>query len=198
MATRWDRVPDLTEDVLQRSAEDVGKVGKGMGVGSSNLKGAARDVVKEAGARAASRLLTRAGLTGGALQTGYDIGRAIDESTGIGKKLVNKLAGSAIDKMAAGEDQVELSKEAKARIERGDLESSKPMQESVRRRAGGKRMPGDVDSRRAYEEGEGEEVGYKKGGKVSSASKRADGIAQRGRTRGTIVACGGGYMKGKR
>ena len=28
---------------------------------------------------------------------------------------------------------------------------------------------------------------YKKGGKVSSASKRADGIAQRGKTRGKIV-----------
>ena len=39
---------------------------------------------------------------------------------------------------------------------------------------------------------------YKKGGSVSSASKRADGIAQRGKTRGTIVACGGGYMKGKK
>jgi len=39
--------------------------------------------------------------------------------------------------------------------------------------------------------------GMKKGGKVS-ASKRADGIAQRGKTRGTIVACGGGYMKGKK
>ena len=37
-----------------------------------------------------------------------------------------------------------------------------------------------------------------KGGKVSSASKRADGIAQRGKTRGTMVMCGGGYMKGKK
>ena len=39
---------------------------------------------------------------------------------------------------------------------------------------------------------------YAKGGSVSSASKRADGIAQRGKTRGTMVACGGGYMKGKK
>ena len=31
-----------------------------------------------------------------------------------------------------------------------------------------------------------------------TASKRADGIAQRGKTRGTIVMCGGGYMKGKK
>ena len=38
---------------------------------------------------------------------------------------------------------------------------------------------------------------YKKGGSVSSASKRADGIAQRGKTRGTMIMCGGGYMKGK-
>ena len=38
-------------------------------------------------------------------------------------------------------------------------------------------------------------VGMKKGG---SASKRADGIAQRGKTRGTIVMCGGGYMKGSK
>jgi len=37
---------------------------------------------------------------------------------------------------------------------------------------------------------------YKKGG--MTASKRADGIAQRGKTRGTIVMCGGGYMKGKK
>jgi len=30
-----------------------------------------------------------------------------------------------------------------------------------------------------------------------TASKRADGIAQRGKTRGTIIMCGGGYAKGK-
>jgi len=37
-----------------------------------------------------------------------------------------------------------------------------------------------------------------KGGKVMSASKRADGIAQRGKTKGTMVMCGGGYAKGKK
>ena len=34
---------------------------------------------------------------------------------------------------------------------------------------------------------------YKKGG--MTASSRADGIAQRGKTRGTIVMCGGGMYK---
>jgi hypothetical protein len=36
---------------------------------------------------------------------------------------------------------------------------------------------------------------FKAGG---SASSRADGCAVRGKTRGTIVMCGGGYMKGKK
>jgi hypothetical protein len=34
--------------------------------------------------------------------------------------------------------------------------------------------------------------------KGGTASARADGIAQRGKTRGIMVACGGGYMKGKK
>ena len=41
--------------------------------------------------------------------------------------------------------------------------------------------------------------GYKKGGSVGSASKRADGIAQRGKTIGkTIDMCGGGMAKGRK
>jgi hypothetical protein len=37
----------------------------------------------------------------------------------------------------------------------------------------------------------------KKGGSVGSASRRADGIAQRGKTKGTMVMCGGGMARGK-
>lgn len=37
--------------------------------------------------------------------------------------------------------------------------------------------------------------GYAKGG---SASSRADGIAQRGKTRGTMIMCGGGMARGKK
>jgi hypothetical protein len=47
------------------------------------------------------------------------------------------------------------------------------------------------------EGGETEDNMYKKGGKVSSASSRADGIARRGKTKGTMIMCGGGYTKGK-
>ena len=38
----------------------------------------------------------------------------------------------------------------------------------------------------------------KKMAKGGSASSRADGCAIRGKTRGTIIACGGGMMKGKK
>jgi len=37
-----------------------------------------------------------------------------------------------------------------------------------------------------------------KGGSVSSASSRGDGIAQRGKTKGTMVMCGGGMARGKK
>jgi len=37
--------------------------------------------------------------------------------------------------------------------------------------------------------------GYAKGG---SASSRADGIAERGKTRGTMIMCGGGMARGKK
>lgn len=47
------------------------------------------------------------------------------------------------------------------------------------------------------QEPEGGVVRRAKGGSVS-ASSRADGIAQRGKTRGTMVMCGGGMARGKK
>ena len=38
----------------------------------------------------------------------------------------------------------------------------------------------------------------KKAGGGMTASKRADGIAQRGKTRGTMIMCGGGMTRGKK
>ena len=76
-------------------------------------------------------------------------------------------------------------------------------------KTGKKSFKGTTAQRDAHAEKEGKRVakdlaydkrmGMKSGGNVSSASKRADGIAQRGKTKGTMVAmCGGGYMKGKK
>ncbi len=71
-----------------------------------------------------------------------------------------------------------------AKSARDDIRAAKALRESVPYRA------------REYEAYN--DAGYKKGGKVSSASKRADGIAQRGKTRGTMVMCKGGMTKGKK
>ena len=193
MATRWDRAPGMTDDVVKRSIEDVQKVRKGMNVDSSNLKGGARDAVREAGSRAGSRLAGRAGLAGIALQGGYEAGRALDEATGIGKRLVEKSGlGAAAEDMVNRRDKVELTKEAKERIAKGELEEKR--KETAKRTRSeepsfsieGKNRPGrneeiDDDTREAA-------GGYKRGGRVKpTASSRADGIARRGKTRGRYL-----------
>jgi len=54
------------------------------------------------------------------------------------------------------------------------------------------RPPGSTDTAVNHPEYPEDAQPMKKGGKVSSASSRADGIAQRGKTRGKMVMCGGG------
>lgn len=55
--------------------------------------------------------------------------------------------------------------------------------------------PQSPEGAKGYEEAP--EMGMKRGGSVGSASRRADGIAMRGKTRGTMVMCGGGMAKRK-
>ena len=62
--------------------------------------------------------------------------------------------------------------------------------------------PGPLDNLKSLGKKLREKAGitsYKKGGMTkSSASSRGDGIAQRGKTRGTLVMCGGGMSRGKK
>lgn len=182
MATRWDRVPNLDEDVVKRTSEDVGKVKKRMNVESSGLKGGAKESVKDAGSRAASRLGARAGLAGAALKGGYDLGREIDEKTGVGKKIVEATVGKDIDRAVAKRDKVELTEESKKRIARGDLDKKADA-------ASSRSMDPDLvrmfqrDTTR--DDGLRDEREFRRGGKVS-ASSRGDGIAKRGKTRGKV------------
>ena len=60
-----------------------------------------------------------------------------------------------------------------AKSARDDIRAAKAMRESV---------PASAREGEAYQN-----AGYKKGGKVSSASKRADGCAIRGKTKGKMV-----------
>jgi hypothetical protein len=125
MATKWDNVPKLTDDVVKSAKEDVAKAKKGRDVDSSRLAGGAKEAVREAGARASNRNMGRAGAAGAALQGGYEAGRALDEATGVGKKLVDKSGlGRMAEKAANARDKVELSQNAKDRLEDEDVDST--------------------------------------------------------------------------
>ena len=168
--TRWSNLPRLDDDVVRSAREDLEKGRRGRNVDSSNLRGGAREVVREAGRRADNRNAGRAGLAGAALQGGYEVGRAIDEKTGAGKKLVEASGlGRATDAAVNKRDKVTMNKDAKQRLE--DYEDAE--------------IARGVDEKIAGEKATKREVDYKKGG--MTASSRADGCAQRGKTRGKMV-----------
>jgi hypothetical protein len=98
----------------------------------------------------------------------------LEKETGVGKKFVNESGlGDVAEKAAtAGRDKVELSKDAKERIaeDKAFRENEKALQE----------VDAEIESEKY---GKGDK--YAKGGSVS-ASRRGDGIAQRGKTRGKM------------
>ena len=188
MATRWDNLPGLKDDVVARDREDTAKAKKGREVDSSKLTGGAKDAVREAGKRAENRKVGRRGAGVAAFEIGYGAGRALDEKTGLGKKMVDKSGlGSAAEKAANMRDKVELSKDAKARLDEEEVDNYR------------REIEAEDKARKAYS-GKDEESykgdGMKRGGRVkkmasggmtsSSASKRADGIATKGKTRGKM------------
>ena len=198
MATRWDNLPGLNDDVLERVKEDLAKGKKGRNVDSSKLTGGAKEAVREAGRRADNRNVGRAGAGQVAFEVGYGIGRGIDEKTGIGKKLVEKSGlGDAAEKAANRREKVELSKSAKERLQDEELDQYRrdtDANEKARREYSGRYEDGS----RLPDEESYKGDGMKKGGKVkkmasggmtskaTTASRRADGIAQRGKTRGKM------------
>lgn len=132
----YRKLPSLKENVGRNTARDVGTLDR---FTSSGAKGAARGALNEATERAASRLVGRAGAAGAALSAGWDIGRAIDEKTGVGKKMVDKVMGPA----KASGDRVELSSGAKAMMNDSDYshESSHSKSESHATPAKGRDRP---------------------------------------------------------
>ena len=149
MATRWDNVPKLTDDVVKSAKEDVAKAKKGRDVDSSKLTGGAKEAVREAGKRASNRNIGRGGAAGAALQGGYALGRAIDEETGAGKKLVDKLG---IGSQGNKRDKVELSEDSKSRLD--EMDTDRIMRE----------VDAERKARKYAEKDESSE--YKKGGSV--------------------------------
>ena len=196
-----DLTPNLRENVGASQKADVERIKRSLDTSETrpqNLK-----KVQEMGGRGISRTLGRAGAAGTALGAGYELGRAIDEKTGIGKKMVDKVMGPA----KVGGDRVELSEESKKRIARGDLD--KETEEAPKAKAKAKDKDRPFKRKEAYPESsiretvtdipntpESEDTPeLKHGGKVKkyasggsvSASRRGDGCAQRGKTRGKMV-----------
>jgi hypothetical protein len=181
-----DVTPNLREDVIASQSADNERIKRGLNADAARANN--RKTQQEAGGRAITRTGGRAGLAALAGEAGYALGRKIDEETGVGKKLIDKTVGPSIDRAVASKDRVTLSPEAKARIEAGELEekaSVKPMKRTMDSASPeGKMRPGrneEIDDETRESAG-----GYKRGGKVNSASRRGDGIAQRGKTRGKM------------
>ena len=118
-------------------------------------------------------MASRAGLAGLAYTAGEEIGKKLDkEFPELGKKIVDKSGvGPAIDKVVNMRDKVELSKGAKERV-------SEDKDEGPSR---GPRIS-ENESTREMLDMLGK-ASMKKGGKVKSASARADGCCIRGKTR---------------
>ena len=120
---------------------------------------------------------------------GGGMGRAMEKYGPIGLLVGSGAAGYADYKSTKNRQQEEREAAAAAEMKRG-----KTSEDRAREAAAEESMQRKVN--KAAEDAS-KDMGFKKGGKVSSASKRADGIAMKGKTRGTIVMCGGGMGKGK-
>lgn len=158
-----DLTPNLREDYDASQDADIDRIRRGLKQetrreGEQGYRDRAR--TQEAAGRAVSRTLGRAGLMQGAFAVGTKLGEEIDKRNPKIGEAINKV----IDKIAVPSDRVKLTKEAQERVDQE--KAFKDVEDSMRRVRNN------------------EDRGYKKGGKVSSASKRADGIAQRGKTRG--------------
>lgn len=104
-----------------------------------------------------------------------------------GKEITDRIAKeeNEADKAAIDRYTIEpMKKAAKAVYEKivGTPEQNK--EAADRRRAKNAANPDSFNAKLDKAVGMG---GYAKGGKVSSASKRADGIAQRGKTKGKVL-----------
>jgi hypothetical protein len=111
--SKFRSAPSLSEDVGKNTVRDLKQFGKSATNGS---RGAAADASLEAGTRAASRLVGRAGAAGAALSAGWEAGRAIDRATGVGRKIVDSVMGPA----KADGDRVTLSKREESTPEYGN------------------------------------------------------------------------------
>lgn len=173
-----DLIPNPEEDVIASQRADSKRIARGLSPDAAEghrFSETNRRRQQEAGGRATIRSLGRLTPAGIAFEYGKKLGEKIDEENPGAGKFVDKMIeksglGKAIEEASVPRGRVELTDEAKERIRQRDDERAQSEAAALRQLS---------DS--AYR---GER--YKKGGMVGSASKRADGIAKRGKTRGRM------------
>ena len=104
-------------------------------------------------------------------------GRVIYGRLGVSKDFGNKLRGSA----GVTGEHVKVKDYNNTEITGGDVSLEKEFEKGSKLRGKYHDSPEEKKIGLEYE------IPFKKGGKVSKASKRADGCAQRGKTRGRLV-----------
>jgi hypothetical protein len=121
------------------------------------------------------------GARGGGSSTFKEVGLPL---AGIGS-----FAGAAKMTMDATKERAEKDRQSAAEIKRESRGVEKSNTDRAREAA--KEMADEEKYTKKTKE-----QNYAKGG--MTASSRADGIAQRGKTRGTMIMCGGGMARGKK
>lgn len=182
-----DTTPNLREDVMASQSADIDRIKRGLDTSSTRPQN--RSQVQNAAGRAITRTGGRAGLAGAALEGGYELGKYIDEKTGAGKKMVDKSGlGDLAEEIATPSEKVELSEESKARIARGDLDEKPKARAYKDSEGGGGGGRSEPKNRTLMENREPKDEAMKRGGVArSSSSKRADGIATKGFTKGKYL-----------
>ena len=187
-----DLTPNLMEDVGASQEADFRRIGRGLSPNAqegNRFSEINRRRQQEAGGRATLRSLGRAGLLGVAAETGEAIGREIDKRNpkvgeAVDKALDKSGASKLLQRGAVSPGRVEMTDEAKQQQADKEMdELSAASKERDREQRAQKKM----ESERERLLRRGAKEGYAKGGMVGSASKRADGCAQRGKTRGKMV-----------
>jgi len=133
---------------------------------------------------------------GGGMSSGYRSPGAMETIAKVGGPAalaaLGGVGGSQMIKSAREKREAE-DREAAAEMKRESRGVDKTFDDRAREAAAEMRM-----QKRINDAAEAASKNMAKGGKVSSASKRADGIAQKGKTRGTMIMCGGGMARGKK
>jgi len=131
--------PSLVSDMGKSQSKDIERISKGMD--TTPRRGIASQ--QNAAGRAILRTAGRANYGAAAFETGYALGRAIDEETGAGKKMVEgSQVLKEVSRKLSDSDKVSLSKDAKERI--AEIESDKALREVDKEKEASKYGKGDT------------------------------------------------------